>query len=51
MDPQKRQEIAAKGGEASHGGKKQSASSRESGERGGSREQHQKAGRQSHKNS
>ena len=41
-------EIGRKGGEASHGG----SSDRESGQsqRGGTREQHAEAGRQSHKN-
>ena len=50
MDKDKQREISAKGGQASHGGGSSGKSSG-SGTRGGSSEQHAKAGRQSHKNS
>jgi len=46
MDKEKQREIAAKGGQASHGGEAKGGKST----RGGSPEQHAKAGRQSHKN-
>jgi general stress protein YciG len=51
MDPDKQREAASEGGKASHGetGSRSSTSSSQS-ERGGSREQHSEAGRQSHKN-
>lgn len=45
MDKDQQRELSAKGGHASHGGNSQG------GTRGGSSEQHAKAGRQSHKNS
>lgn len=53
MDKEKQREISAKGGHASHGGGSNSGSSGKSsgGTRGGSSEQHARAGRQSHKNS
>lgn len=52
MDKEKQREISAKGGQASHGGQGGSNSRNQSGgTRGGSPEQHAKAGRQSHKNS
>jgi general stress protein YciG len=53
MDKDKQRAIAAKGGHASHAGSSsRSSSSSGSGgsTRGGSSEQHAKAGRQSHKN-
>jgi hypothetical protein len=49
MDKEKQRELSAKGGHASHGGA--SGKSSGGGTRGGSSEQHAKAGRQSHKNS
>lgn len=49
MDKDKQREISAKGGRASHEGS--SGKSSAGGTRGGSSEQHAKAGRQSHKNS
>jgi len=53
MDDEKQREISSKGGKASHGGHASSNSnqSRSAGSRGGSHEQHVKAGQQSHKNS
>jgi uncharacterized protein len=48
MDKEKQREIAAKGGHASHGDGQSSSKSQSA--RGGSSEQHAKAGRQSHKN-
>lgn len=50
-DPEKASEAGKKGGQHSHGGRgQQSASSgSSSGERGGSHEQHVRAGKQSHK--
>lgn len=53
MDKNQQREISAKGGRASHGGSSQGAGSSQNtgGTRGGSSEQHAKAGRQSHKNS
>ena len=48
MDKDKQRAIASKGGKASHGSKGKSSSS--SSTRGGSSEQHARAGRQSHKN-
>lgn len=50
MDKDKQREIAAKGGEASHGGRSNADTKTSSGTRGGSSEQHAKAGSQSHKN-
>ncbi len=49
MDKEKQREISAKGGRASHEGGSSGKSG--GGTRGGSSEQHAKAGRQSHKNS
>lgn len=49
MDKDKQREIAAKGGRSSHQGQ-ESSSRKSGGTRGGSHEQHVKAGRQSHKN-
>lgn len=43
-------DIGRKGGERSHGGRSDSGSDRSQGARGGSSEQHAKAGSQSHKN-
>lgn len=52
MDKDKQREISAKGGHASHGGTSSGKSGSSSGgTRGGSSEQHAKAGRQSHKSS
>jgi uncharacterized protein len=53
MDDEKQREISSKGGQASHGGQSRSDSSqsKSAGSRGGSHEQHVKAGQQSHKNS
>jgi general stress protein YciG len=54
MDDEKQREISSKGGKASHGGQSgsdSSSQSRSAGSRGGSHEQHVKAGQQSHKNS
>jgi hypothetical protein len=51
MDKDKQREIAAQGGRASHGGGSSGRSgSSGGGTRGGSSEQHAKAGSQSHKN-
>jgi hypothetical protein len=47
-DPKRASEAGKKGGEHSHGGKSSSSSSEHS--RGGTHEQHVKAGQQSHKN-
>lgn len=56
MDDKKQREISSKGGKASHGGQSgsdsdSSSQSRSASSRGGSHEQHVKAGQQSHKNS
>jgi uncharacterized protein len=55
MDKEKQREISAKGGHASQGGgnsrSNQSQGKEGGGTRGGSSEQHARAGRQSHKNS
>jgi len=52
MDKDKQRKIASKGGHASHGGHGDSTETKSSrgATRGGSSEQHAKAGRQSHKN-
>ncbi|WNL44124.1 KGG domain-containing protein [Dyella sp. BiH032] len=52
MDEQKQREIASKGGKASHGGtgRDSSADTKNAGSRGGTHEQHVRAGEQSHKN-
>lgn len=54
MDEQKQREIASKGGKASHGdtGRDDAAQTKNAGasNRGGSHEQHVRAGEQSHKN-
>jgi len=51
MDKDKQRKIASKGGHASHGGSTSSESKSGKGStRGGTPEQHAKAGRQSHKN-
>jgi general stress protein YciG len=55
MDEQKQREIASKGGKASHGGTGREGSSNETknaggSSRGGTHEQHVRAGEQSHKN-
>lgn len=53
MDENKQREIAAKGGKASHGGqgKEGKEDTKSAGSRGGSHEQHVRAGQQSHKHS
>ena len=54
MDEQKQREIASKGGKASHGGtgRDSNADTKNAGgsSRGGTHEQHVRAGEQSHKN-
>lgn len=52
MDEQKQREIASKGGKASHGGtgRDEAQQSKSAGSRGGTHEQHVRAGEQSHKN-
>nr|WP_279237598.1 KGG domain-containing protein [Dyella sedimenti] len=47
MSEEKQREIASKGGKASHGG--QGKEGKSAGSRGGSHEQHVRAGEQSHK--
>lgn len=51
MNDEKQREIASKGGKASHGGQgSQGEEGKSAGSRGGSHEQHVRAGEQSHKN-
>lgn len=51
MSDEKQREIASKGGKASHGGQgSQGKESKSAGSRGGSHEEHVRAGEQSHKN-
>jgi general stress protein YciG len=51
MDKEKQREISAKGGHASQGSGNSRNQSQAGSSRGGSSEQHSRAGRQSHKNS
>lgn len=51
MSDEKQREIASKDGKASHGGQgSQDKEGKSAGNRGGSHEQHVRAGEQSHKN-
>jgi len=49
MDPERRREIASKGGRASHGESEEEDEEGGRSTRGGTPEQHAEAGRQSHK--